>query len=150
MDADGGRHLLVLLQAGDSDLQDTHSRGVGVVTRELVMPGHEAVRYLNVTCHDAAGHEAFDLIGGELAERLATGRETAPEVVARVLAKWRRFGGRFRSRCFREKRRSVCLRRFGFCRCGWHREREQARRSNAGVAHLAHVTILSGLANRSR
>jgi len=93
LDADGQRHLLALLLAGEANLQDTQSRGVAVVTRELAMPGHEAGRYLDIICHDASGHEAFDLIGGELAERLASARETAPEVVARVLAKWRRFWG---------------------------------------------------------
>lgn len=93
LDADGRRHLLVLLTADEADLQDTQSRGVAVVTRDLAMPSHATGRYLDVTCQDATGHEAFDLIGGELAERLATGRETAPEVVARVLAKWRRFWG---------------------------------------------------------
>ena len=95
LDADGRRHLLVLLTAGEANLQDTQSRGVAVATRDLVMPAHATGRYLDITCQDAAGHEAFDLIGGELAERLATGRETAPEVVARVLAKWRRFWGQF-------------------------------------------------------
>ena len=93
LDADGRRHLLVLLTAGEANLQDTQSRGVAVATRDLAMPAHAAGRYLDITCQDAAGQEAFDLIGGELAERLATGRETAPEVVARVLAKWRRFWG---------------------------------------------------------
>jgi hypothetical protein len=39
---------------------------------------------------DPAGIEAFDLLAGELANRLS-GTETAPECVARVLAKWRRF-----------------------------------------------------------
>ncbi len=86
LDVGGQRHLLVRLVAGETELQDSQSRGLEVVTRELLMPGHEAGRYLDITCHDAAGHEAFDLIGGELAERLATGQETAPEVVARVLA----------------------------------------------------------------
>jgi len=93
LDADGKRHLLLLLRAGEVDEQDSQSRGVGVVTRELAVPGHEAGRYLDITCHDAAGHEAFDLIGGELADRLASGRETASECVVRVLAKWRRFWG---------------------------------------------------------
>jgi hypothetical protein len=50
-------------------------------------------RQPDIACHDAAGHEAFDLIGGELADRLVSGRETAPECVVRVLAKWRRFWG---------------------------------------------------------
>src|SRR5271166_149960 len=93
LDADGKRHLLVLLRTGDTEVQDSQSRGVGVVTRELAIPGHEAGRYLDITCHDATGHEAFDLIGGELADRLAPGRETATECVGRVLAKWRRFWG---------------------------------------------------------
>jgi len=89
LDADGKRHFLVLLQADEPDLQDSQSRGVGIVTRELAVSGHETGRYLDITCHDAAGQEAFDLIGGELADRLASGRETAPECVARVLAKCR-------------------------------------------------------------
>nr|MBI3611581.1 PD-(D/E)XK motif protein [Nitrospirota bacterium] len=93
VDAEGQRHLLVLLQEGEEDIHDTLSRGLGVNTRELAVPGHEAGRYLDITCYDIAGHEAFDLIGGELAERLAAGRETAPETVSRVLAKWRRFWG---------------------------------------------------------
>ena len=67
LDADGKHHLLVLLQAGEADAQDSQSRGVGVVTRELAVRNHHAGRYLDITCHDASGHEAFDLIGGELA-----------------------------------------------------------------------------------
>lgn len=93
LDADGKRHLLVLLRTGEAEVQDSQSRGVGVVTRELAVPGHEAGRYLDVTCHDPAGQDAFDLIGGELAERLSSGRETAAECLSRVLAKWRRFWG---------------------------------------------------------
>lgn len=93
LDAEGKRHILVLLRAGETEVQDSQSRGVGVVTRELAVPGHETGRYLDLTCHDAAGHDAFDLIGGELADRLATGRETASDCVTRVLAKWRRFWG---------------------------------------------------------
>ncbi|MDP1671613.1 MAG: PD-(D/E)XK motif protein, partial [Burkholderiales bacterium] len=49
--------------------------------------------YLDITCQDATGHQAFDLIGGELAERLANNVETAAEIVTRVIAKWRRFWG---------------------------------------------------------
>jgi hypothetical protein len=93
LDADGKRHLLVLLRAGEVDVQDSQTRGVRVVSRGLAVPGDEEGRYLDIICHDAAGHDAFDLIGGELADRLASGRETAPECVVRVLAKWRRFWG---------------------------------------------------------
>ena len=93
LDADGRRHLLVLLLPDESDLLDTQSRGVGVVTRELQVLGQEAGRYLDITCHDSAGHDAFDLIAGELADRLVAGRETASACVTRVLARWRRFWG---------------------------------------------------------
>lgn len=93
LDAAGRRHYLVMLHAGESKLQDTQSRGVGVVTRELAVPGHKTGCYLDITCHDAGGHDAFDLIGGELAGRLGAANETAPECVSRVLARWRRFWG---------------------------------------------------------
>lgn len=93
LDAHGERHLLVLLEASEAAVQDTQSRGLEVVTRALAVPGHAAGRYLDIICHEATGHEAFDLIGWEIAQRLVTGRESAPEVVARVLAKWRRFWG---------------------------------------------------------
>lgn len=82
LDSDGLRHLLVLLATDDDDLQDSQSRGIAVTTKELAMPGHATGRYLDITCQDASGHEAFDMIGGELAERLAAERETAPEVRA--------------------------------------------------------------------
>jgi hypothetical protein len=93
LDSDGKRHLLILLAASEGDVEDAQSRGVEVATRELAMPNHASGRYLDITCHDATGHEAFDLIGGELAERLVAGGETAPEIVTRVLSKWRRFWG---------------------------------------------------------
>lgn len=91
IDVEGQRHLLVLLLDGEGELQDQQSRGISVVTRELAIPNHEPGRYLDVVCHDTAGHEVFDLIGGEIADRLAAAHAKAPESVARVLAKWRRF-----------------------------------------------------------
>lgn len=93
LDGAGQRHLLILLLPGEVDLQDTQSRGIGVTTRDLTVDGHQPGRYLDVACHDASGHEAFDMIGGELAQRLASGSETATDCVSRVLAKWRRFWG---------------------------------------------------------
>lgn len=93
LDSDGRRHLLIPLAASEECADDSQSRGLGTMTRELEMPGHQPGRYLDITCYDATGHEAFDLLGGEIAERLAAGRETAPEVVTRVIAKWRRFWG---------------------------------------------------------
>jgi hypothetical protein len=93
LDAHGERHLLLLLKPSEVALQDTQSRGLSVKTRDLAVPGHKAGRYLDVVCHDATGYEAFDLIGWEIAERLARGNESAPEVIGRVLSKWRRFWG---------------------------------------------------------
>jgi hypothetical protein len=90
LDADGKRHLLILLLNDEPNVQDKQSRGIGAFTRQLTLSGHEPGRYIDITCQDPAGIEAFDLIGGELAERLA-GTEPASECVTRVLAKWRRF-----------------------------------------------------------
>lgn len=93
LDSDGKRHLLIPLSPSENGVEDSQSRGVEVATRELAMPNHAPGRYLDLTCHEATGYQAFDLIGGELAERLAADAETAPEIVTRVLAKWRRFWG---------------------------------------------------------
>lgn len=93
IDADGQRHLLVPLKPDDDELRDAQSRGVSVATRELTVHDRGTARYLDFECHDAAGHEAFNLIGGELAEGLKS-ESTKPAVLAaRVLAKWRRFWG---------------------------------------------------------
>lgn len=93
VDSDGMRHLLIPLGANEQELHDTRSRGVSVITSDLAVRGDAAARYIDVQCLDAAGHAAFDLIGGELAEELVqTGSEPA-EVVRRVLSKWRRFWG---------------------------------------------------------
>lgn len=93
LDGDARRHLLIALAAGDEPLEDTESRGVSVSTRELVLPDHSLATYLDLTCHDASGHEAFDLIGGDLSTGLAAGTLPPARLVARVLAKWRRFWG---------------------------------------------------------
>lgn len=93
LDSDGHRHLLILLRASEEELRDARSRGLSVDTRDLVVRGQPEQRYIDVVCHDASGHLAFDLIGGELADLLVSDRKTASECVVRVLAKWRRFWG---------------------------------------------------------
>jgi hypothetical protein len=93
IDSDGGRHLLIALKAHEDELQDMQSRGVSVVTRELVVHAEAAARYLDIECRDATGHAAFDVIGGELAESLSIGDSPPGRAVQRVLAKWRRFWG---------------------------------------------------------
>jgi hypothetical protein len=64
-----------------------------VDTRELNLPDHTLAHYLDLTCHDAAGHDAFDLIGGEIAAGLSAGTLAPAKLVMRVLGKWRRFWG---------------------------------------------------------
>jgi hypothetical protein len=85
--------LLIALTPSEEELNDTQTRGISVVTRDLVTHGHEATRYLDIECQDAAGHAALDIIGGELAGHLAQEGKRPKEVVERVLAKWRRFWG---------------------------------------------------------
>lgn len=91
LDAEGARHLLVQLSPKEVDFEDRQSRGLSVTTREFSMPGQSPGRYLDVVCQDAAGHEAFDVIGGEIAVRITPLTQSAAEVVSQVLAKWRRF-----------------------------------------------------------
>lgn len=93
LDADGVRHFLVRLAPDEVELLDTESRGLTVLTRELLVIGEPPARFLDVVCQDASGHAAFDLIGGELAEALAIGTLAPAVIAARVLAKWRRFWG---------------------------------------------------------
>lgn len=91
LDADGRRHLLVQIEAAETDFEDRQSRGVSVTTREFTMPGQTPGRYLDIVCQDASGHEAFDVIGGEIATCLETDQPPTAKTVAKVLAKWRRF-----------------------------------------------------------
>ena len=85
------RHLLVPLGEGEKSFTDQRSRGLEVATKEMSLPGREAARYLDVICHDPAGHEAFDLVGGDLAAELLDPSAKASSVVERILEKWRRF-----------------------------------------------------------
>ena len=93
LDSEGNRHYLILLDIDDLGIHDTQTRGVSVETRDLMIQGHESGHYLDIVCHDSAGHEAFDLIGTEIAKRLATQKEPLCDIVSHVLAKWRRFWG---------------------------------------------------------
>ncbi|MBY0313541.1 MAG: PD-(D/E)XK motif protein [Phycisphaerales bacterium] len=93
MDAQAQRHILIKLLDSDSDLDDQQTRGVRVITRELSGDGHEPGRYLDLACQDPSGHPAFDLIGGEIADRLLANNDAAPIAVSKVIGKWRRFWG---------------------------------------------------------
>lgn len=93
LDAEGRRHLLVALYENEDGLRDTQSRGVHVETRDLVVRGQTATRYLDIQCLDIAGYPALDLIGGELTVELSKPGVVPADTVKRVLAKWRRFWG---------------------------------------------------------
>jgi hypothetical protein len=97
VDSRGRRHLLVALEAEEPALVDAGSRGLSVLTEELVLPGNERSRYINVTCDGASGYPMLDIIGGEVAERLHALAEGPAEIVSRVLGKWRRFWGQLPS-----------------------------------------------------
>jgi len=93
IDVEKRRHLLVLLNPEDSILLDTQSRGLKVNTRELKILGKESSRYIDIECCDPSGHDAFDLIGGEIVGGLSSVDSVPSDIVTHVLAKWRRFWG---------------------------------------------------------
>jgi hypothetical protein len=91
LDSSHRRHFLVPLKEREKSFTDRRSRGLEVATKEMTLPGHEVARYLDLICHDPAGHEAFDLIGGDLAAELVDPTVKASAVAERILEKWRRF-----------------------------------------------------------
>ena len=90
-DSNKQRHLLIPLGDDEEEYTDSQSRGLSIVTRDLVVQGFEAKRYIDITCQDNSGHIIFDVIATEIAERLGKGKSR--EIVANVIAKWRRFWG---------------------------------------------------------
>lgn len=93
IDARGRRHLLVAISGDDEPFRDKGSRGLTVETQDLVLPDQDAVRYIVLRCEDAAGYSMLGLIGGEIAEHVAAANAPPAEIVAKVLARWRRFWG---------------------------------------------------------
>src|SRR5579862_3652276 len=91
LDASERRHWLIHIEPQEEEISDLKSRGLTIQTRELEGTGHPLGRYIDILCIDPIGHEAFDLIGKELASRISSGNETPAECVSRVIAKWRRF-----------------------------------------------------------
>jgi len=91
IDSQNQRHLLIALQEQDAELRDVASRGLSVQTRDLMVRGQDALRYMDIICQDAAGHPILDLIGHELADALRPADCRPADAVRRVLAKWRRF-----------------------------------------------------------
>lgn len=93
LDTEKRRHLLIRLEVDEDELHDDQSRGVGVITRELVVHEHGSGRYLDICCNDETGYNMLDLIGGEIAGGLEVSGISPAKLVELVLAKWRRFWG---------------------------------------------------------
>jgi len=94
VDKQGHRHLLVTLVAHDEPLSDAGTRGLAVETHELVDKRNDkTLRCIDLICRDPSGFRAFDIIIDEIAEAMDGSQVSAPQVVASVLAKWRRFWG---------------------------------------------------------
>ena len=92
LDAEGRRHFLIGVTNGYTALADKQSRGVQVETRDMIVSGRESSQYIDIVCVDPVGHDVFQLIGGELVDRLQQKKDAA-ESIRQVLAKWRRFWG---------------------------------------------------------
>jgi hypothetical protein len=92
LDSENRRHLLIGLKPSEKDLHDSQSRGLSVVTRELVTQGQDSpTRYIDIECQEIAGNAALDLIGGEVAAALAAEAKSPHDIVKSVLVRWRRF-----------------------------------------------------------
>lgn len=92
LDSEHRRHLLIPLSDLDTELHDLESRGLSVITRELMVEGQESpIRYIDIECQDRGGVVVLDVIGGELADALCLEEQSPREIVKRVLARWRRF-----------------------------------------------------------
>jgi hypothetical protein len=93
VDASGGRHLLIALDASDEEYNDRKSRGISATTRELTIHGNSPERYFDIECLDASGHPILDLMGGEIARGLTDQTKQTADIIRRIMTKWRRFWG---------------------------------------------------------
>ncbi len=92
-DSNKQRHLLISLEKNDEEYHDLESRGFSIITRDLVVKGCETRRYIDITCHDVSGHIIFDVMGGEISEKLDKSKNPK-EVIKNVVNKWRNFWGK--------------------------------------------------------
>lgn len=91
LDYEGRRHLLLPLNPGQEGINDQSTRGISVETRELVLSGKSRTQYIDIMCRDAGGHDAFDLVGRDIARSLGPSPANLPATVAQVLERWRYF-----------------------------------------------------------
>lgn len=93
LDSDRKRHFLIPLTPTDGEFVDRTSRGLLVKAKDMTIAGSPVGRYLDIECQDRAGHDAFDLIGNNIAKLLNNVDQNPIDIVAKVLGKWRRFWG---------------------------------------------------------
>jgi hypothetical protein len=93
IDAERRRHLLVVSDGLDDSFDDRQSRGISVVTRELLTNDGGCTQYIDLVCQDPRGHSFLDLVGGALAESVRRKGEPGAPAVRQEIAKWRRFWG---------------------------------------------------------
>jgi hypothetical protein len=86
------RHLLIPLDGNEEEYNDSQSRGLSVITRELIIKGAEKKRYIDIFCQDISGYIIFDAIANEIAEKLDRG--ISKEIIIAVISKWRNFWGK--------------------------------------------------------
>jgi len=93
LDAEKQRHILIVLRLNETGIEDTRSRGISVLSRDLQVHGQPSSSYIDIVCHDVVGHSAFDLIGNEITLELEDTEKEPSEIVRRIIMKWRRFWG---------------------------------------------------------
>ena len=93
VDSYGQRHILVKLEDEMPDPPEQRTRGLSLRVRDLAEPGADQGRYIDIECHEAAGHAALGVIGNEIIEAMASESHDPGAAVSRVLSRWRRFWG---------------------------------------------------------
>ncbi len=93
VDCAGRRHILVRLGDGMAAPTEQRTRGLSLRVRELTEPGAEPGRYIDIECHDVAGHAALGLIGNEIIDVLRVDGSDPGGAVTHVVSRWRRFWG---------------------------------------------------------
>jgi hypothetical protein len=93
VDSYGQRHILVKLDDEMPDPPEQRTRGLSLRVRNLAEPGADQGRYIDIECHEVAGHAALGVIGNEIIEAMASDSHDPGAAVSRVVSRWRRFWG---------------------------------------------------------
>ncbi len=93
LDSRNHRHFLIPINENEEEYNDLKSKGFVVVTRSLIIQGDILKKYMDIQCIDPAGNSIFDLIGGDIFEKLENNNHEPIEKVKKIIMKWRRFWG---------------------------------------------------------